>query len=72
VHLDELNEKMELSNKRPIVEVLDPAKPPVKDCLPKTIMTMLSISSFFGLFFYCFFLPLFHWYDSFSGTMYDK
>ena len=54
-HLDELNEKMKLSNKKPIVEVLDPAKPPVEDCFPKTIITML-VSSFFGLFFFLLFL----------------
>lgn len=48
-NLDELNERMKLSNKKPIVEVLDPAKPPIGDCFPKTKITML-ISSFFGFF----------------------
>lgn len=56
-HLDELNEKMRLSNKKPLVEVLDPAKPPVEDCFPKTMITMI-VSSFFGLFL----LLLFLWF----------
>lgn len=56
-NLDKLNERIQLSIKKPLVEVLDPATPPVEDSFPKTIISMI-ISGLFGLFFYLLFLWL--------------
>lgn len=54
-NLDILNQKLKLSTKRPLVEVLDPATPPIKDSFPKTKVSMI-ISGLFGLFFYFLFV----------------
>lgn len=56
-NLDKINEKLQLSIKKPLVEVLDPATPPVGDSFPKTKVSMV-ISGLFGLFFYSVFLWL--------------
>lgn len=56
-NLDKINEKLQLSIKKPLVEVLDPATPPVGDSFPKTKVSMV-ISGLFGLFSYLVFLWL--------------
>lgn len=54
-NLEKLNEKLKLTSKNPLVEVLDPPTPPLGKSFPRTKLSML-ISGFFGLILYLLFL----------------
>jgi uncharacterized protein involved in exopolysaccharide biosynthesis len=48
-YLDSLNINLRLTDKKPLVNVLDPAAPPVKKSFPKTKISMI-VSGLFGIF----------------------
>jgi len=56
-YLDSLNSHLRLTDKKPLVDVLDPAIPPIKKSFPKTKMSMI-VSGLFGIFLNLMFIRL--------------